>query len=66
MGNDPIDKPTIRFILEHVKKFDAAVIIEGDSKDEESRLINKYAEGTVRGYKDAVKQIADFLEDLLQ
>ncbi len=66
MNDNPIDKPTIRFVLEHVKKFDASIIIEGRNESIEDQLVNKFAEGTVQGYKDAVKQISEMLEDLLQ
>ena len=51
-------------IINEVAKFDAGIIAEGENETLEQQLINKYAEGTVQGYKDAVKQILEFLRDL--
>lgn len=51
-------------IIKQVSTFDASVVIEGDDESLEHQLINKYAEGTVQGYKDAVQQILEFLKDL--
>ena len=51
-------------IIKQVSEFDASVVFEGEDETLEHKLINKYAEGTVQGYKDAVKQIKEFLIDL--
>lgn len=61
-----LDKNTIKEILKHVKLFDCVTICEGDDSTEENRMINKYADGVTQGYKDAVRQISEMLEDLLQ
>jgi len=53
-------------IIENVSKFDAVVVCEGENETEEQKLINKYIDGTIQGYKDAVQQILDFLKDLKQ
>jgi len=53
-------------IIKHVSMFDAAVVIPGSNETEEEKLINKYADGAVQGYKDAVEQIVSFLKDLRQ
>ena len=61
-----IDKYTLQIITEQVSKFDAIVINEGNSESEQDKIVNAYADGIIKGYKDAVKQILEFLEDLRQ
>lgn len=51
-------------VIKQVSEFDATVVFDGENESIEHQLINKYAEGTVQGYKDAVKQIKEFLVDL--
>lgn len=60
-----LDKDTIRFIRNEVMHFGASIIIEGNNESIEDKITSAYADGTVKGYNDAVKQIGDFLEDLL-
>jgi len=61
-----IDKYTLQIITEQVSKFDAIVINEGNSESEQDKIVNAYADGIIKGYKNAVKQILEFLEDLRQ
>lgn len=56
---------TIKFLRNEIKQFDAEVIIEGNNETWEEKIINSYANGTIQGYKDAVNQIIDFLDDLI-
>jgi hypothetical protein len=51
-------------IITEVSRFDSSVVFDGENETLEQKLINKYADGIVQGYKDAVKQITDFLKDL--
>lgn len=60
------DLATVRWIRDEIQEFGAETIIEGDTSTEENKLIDKFAEGTVSGYNDAVKQIVEFLNDLLK
>ncbi len=61
---ETLNKNTLEFIIEQVSKFGASAIIEGSNESVEDKIINAYADGTVRGYQDAVTQILEFLEDL--
>lgn len=61
-----LDKNTIKEILSRVRTFDRITLCEGDNSTEENKGINMYADGVTQGYKDAVRQICEFLEDLLQ
>lgn len=61
-----LDRETIRIIRDEIKQFDASVVVEGSMETEQDRIANAFADGSVRGYKDAVKQIVEFIEDLLK
>lgn len=63
--NTKPDKNTVYELIQHIKHFDAESIKDGDNSTEENRVINSYADGVVRGYKDAVNQILQFLHDYM-
>lgn len=60
----PLDQYTVSFIREQISHFDSAIICKGSDDTHEEQLINMYADGQVQGYKDAVKQILEMLDDL--
>lgn len=61
-----LDRETIRIIRDEIKQFSASVMVEGKNETVEDKIVNSFANGTVQGYNDAVKQIVEFIEDLLQ
>lgn len=57
--------PTLRLLREEISKFDAVIILEGINETITDKMINALGDENIRGYKMAVSQILEMIDDLI-